>query len=239
MDVYSIATAMQNELIFSTLDDKKQRLGLTAIIARLYSLKGMGDRAMIHEDGDPQPRPSPEVVLAVEELTKELNQKYPYLTFAEIKLALESGVKGDLDDQSDFLSIANFCRWLSIYYRSGARIEAKQFVESWRRKIAPSNRLEYGTNEVRDDVAMRTLYNQLKSEVQEKGHFSEDHIDLNYALVYDWCRKTGEVPRPVQSDIDYAISLAQNTKARCTKTDSVIMYHAKRILLEEFLKKRR
>lgn len=238
MDVYVITTAMQNGLVFTKLDENKKRLGLTAIIARLYSLKGMGEKAVILDDKTGKPsKPSPEVLLAVEELTIEVNQKYPFLTMSEIKLALESGVKGELDDQPNILCVANYCRWLSIYRRSEARTEAKQLIENEKRITSHSNCLEYGTVESRNDVALRILYKQLKDEVLEKGRIDEAHMDYICAIVYDWCRKTGEMPRPEQSDINHALALVRSARTSRTQTESMIIRQAKRILLEGYLKK--
>lgn len=232
MDIYMIATAMQDSIAFLNLDENKQRLGLTAIIARLYSLKAMGDKASIIENE--VAKPSHEVLLAVNELLNEVNQKYSFLTLSEIKLALESGVKGELDDQPTYLTIANLCRWLSIYRWSEARTEAKQLVENQRRITAPTNQLEYGTVESRDDIAMRTLYTQLMNEVNEKGCLCEFHIDFNCAAVYDWCRKTGRMQRPSQKAIDYAISRLRNEKRHKKISEKRLHERAKRILLEEY-----
>ena len=234
MDINVIAAAMLDGQRFSTLDEDKRYYGLLAIIGRLYSLKGMGDKSASYENGIATP--TPEVLLAVDELTKEIAQNYPYITMSEIKFALESGVKSNLDDQPNILNIANYCRWLALYYKSASRLEAIQLIENRKRITPPSNCLGYGEVESRNDKAMRTLYEQFKEEVVEKGCISKKHLDINCSAVYDWCRKAGRILPPSPDKIESALTLARNTESRKELSEWKTVERAKRIILEEYLR---
>lgn len=232
MEVYYIVNAINQGPKAGALDIDKRKAGLTAIIARLYSLKGMGNSAVV-KGPDGRDYPSPDVQLAVNELEKEIAFKYPFLTMSEIRLALESGVKGELDDQPTYLNVANYCRWLRLYRNGSDRLEALQAIENGKRLAAPAYQLDAGTVETRNEEAGARKYEELLAEVRETGAIGPAHSDMVCAMVYNYLRKTGRMEKPVQSTIDAAIDVA--LKFGCAKPK--VNDRAKRVLLQFYLQK--
>lgn len=241
MNISSIIHAMQDINRFSQLSSEKKNYALTAIVARLYSLKGMGDKTIVFKDGKPVKDEKGEfvrsenLIFAITELEKEIAINYPFLTMSEIQIALEAGVKNELDDDPTFLTVVNFCRWLALYFHSGARLEAAQAINSLKR-ITPSNQIEAGSIESRNDVVLHNLVQLFQEEVKTNGCIAAEHSDRICSLVYDWLRTQG-MERPPQSEIDAAKAVAQKkVTKKSTILEDKVNQRAKRILLENYLR---
>lgn len=243
MELYDIANAMQERPKFGALDMNKRHAGLTAIIARLYSLKGMGGAAVV-QTNDGRTEASADVRLAVLELEKECAQKYPFFSMSEIRLALESGVKGELSDDATYLNVANFCKWLAVYRKSPARLEAAQAVENRQRIAEPVRQLDAGTVESRNDAACQALFDTLLQEVRTTGTLGAGHLSPVVASVYDWLRAKGRMEKPSPAEIQAAMKTAagQAQGKASTAADAVrlatasVVGGAKRILLTNYLR---
>ena len=236
MEIYDIANAMQERPKFGGLDIPKRVAGLTAVVARLYSLKGMGGNGAKLEG---------EITLAVTELERECAKKYPFFSMSEIRLALEAGVKGELTDEPTYLNAANYCKWLALYRKSAARLEAAQAVDSNLKIAAPAYQLDAGTVASRNEVAMEDLFAQVQEEVKATGKIGAAHFSPTLAALYDWLRAKGQMERPSQAMIQDAMAKAANA-AKSEKTLTVkeaieraagtVYAGAKRYLLEDYLK---
>lgn len=225
LQVYYIAQAMKTGTRVGMLDMERRVAGLTAIIARLYSLKSMGgDKATLMQ----------EIGLAVPEIEKEIALKCPFMTMAEIQYALESGVKGELDDDPTYLSVANYCKWLAEYRNSDARKEGVQAVENGKRVEAPA--LPLGDILARNEAVCENLAKELFAEVKAGGHFSSEHYDINVAMVYNYLRKNGRMEKPSAEEIQAAFHEAAK-RSRKGEAASDDANRAKRILLEKFMLK--
>lgn len=237
MEIYDIANAMQERPKFGALEMNKKAAGLTAIVARLYSLKGQGGNAADL---------SAEISLAVTELEKECAKKYPFFSMSEIRLALEAGVKGELNDEPTYLNTANYCKWLALYRKSAARLEASQAVDSRLRIAAPVQQLDAGTVETRNAVAMEDLLARVHEEVKTTGSISSTHIVPALAALYDWLRYNGRMERPTAAAIQAAMAKAAARAAKCDgmltaqqiidRAAGTVYAGAKRYLLEDYLK---
>lgn len=233
---------MKDGAKFGALDMDKRQAGLTAIVARLYSLKGMGGAAVAQKE-DGTVVPSPDVQLAVTELEKECAVKYPFFTLSEIRVALEAGVKGELTDEPAYLNTANMCRWLSIYRKSAARLEAVQAIENDVRVAAPSMQLDAGTVQTRNDEAMKRLEGELLDELRTAGTFGEGRIAPVLAALYDWLRETGRMEKPAPATIQDAMRRAAQAKTDGTirtaaqvieRAVAGVVTGAKRLLVEDY-----
>lgn len=235
MDTYAIVTAIQDGPRNGGIGTDRRKAGIMAIVARLYSLKGMGNQAVVRGT-DGRQYPSPDVQLAVTELDREIAVKYPFMTMAEIKLALESGVKGELDDQPTYLNVANYCRWLALYRKSAARLEALQAIDNGIRVAAPSNLLDAGTVETRNAEAVKKALELMRLDVDATGAIDASRSDRLCGLVYDYLRKSGQMERPLQSTIDAAIEVARKYGLKHA-TPLQLNCRAKRTLLQFYLQK--
>ena len=225
LQVYHIANAMTSGPRVGGMGMDKRAAGLTAIIARLYSLKSMGgDKATI----------AAEIGLAVKELEREVALKYPFMTMAEIQYALESGVKGEMDDEPTFLSVANYCKWLSAYRRSEARKEGLQAVENGKRVEVPA--LPVGDVLARNDEYNEMLAKQLFQEAKSEGRFAQSHTNISVANCYNYLRAKGRMERPSAAEIQAATHEAVKAVKPGESRDSVA-WRVKRILLQEFMLK--
>lgn len=231
-DVTLIITAIRNGGAKAgqlTIDQRKA--SIVAIVARLYSLKGQG--------GDPETLRQ-EIGLAAYELEKEIAVKYPFFTMEEVRFALESGVKGEWDDdgarfQGTGLNVANYCRWLSAYRNSNERIDALQKIHN--PAACPASvryQLPAATVETKNLEACRSLYEMLQQEVQENGCFAPRHMDITLACVYNYLRSAGVMPRPSDADIEAAMATSK-TRASINESASTLNFRAKGILLESFI----
>lgn len=237
MEVSMIVTAMREPVRFGKLTIEKRVAALTAIIARLYSLKGMG--------GDAQ-KMQAEISLAVQELEREIALKYPFFTPGEAKIALESGVKGELDDQPAYLNVANYCRWLRIYRESAARLEASQAVANNIRVAPPAAQIDSGTVESRNRVAGEAYLKTLIAEVKQYGYILPEHLDGACASLYNSLREEGKMEKPSAAAIQEAMHKAAKRMPAGREGRSIeeiiqsaagcVRAGAKRFLLEEYLK---
>lgn len=233
MEISNIVTAMQEGDKNGRIGMERRQAGLLAIIARLYSLKGMGSHAVVvGQDG--KQYPSPDVQLAVNELDKEIAVKYPYMTMSEVRLALESGVKGELDDQPTILNVANYCRWLSLYRHSAARLEALQAVANGIRVASHANLLDAGTIESRNEEATKKALEVMRLDVEVNGAIDASRSDRLCGIVYDYLRKCGQMEKPLQSTIDAAIEVARKYGLKHA-TPLQLNLRAKRTLLQFYL----
>lgn len=239
LQVSYIADAMRAGARIGSIGMDKRVAGLTAIVARLYSLKGMGgSKEAIAQ----------EIALAVKELERDVAVKYPFMTMAELQYALESGVKGELDDEPTYLSVANYCRWLSIYRRSDARKEGVQVVENGLRVAAPAMQLEAGTVDSRNAEAAKRALGEYTEEIRTDGCISHAHLDGAVASVYDYLRASGAMPKPAPAQIQAAMHKAASARVGSSHEKTVegiiaaaastVNAKAKRYLLEDYLKTR-
>ena len=222
---------------FRDLPFEARRAGLTAAVARLYSLKGMGGNAEAI---------APEIALAVSELLKECAVTYSGLTMAEIRYALEAGVKGQLDECPTYLNTANMCRWLCEYKNSALRLEALQAVYNDPTAEA-SRQLTAGTTEARDREAMERFMGTALVEVQTTGSLEASQLRSGaYAALYDYLRKTGRLEKPSNDEILAAFEKVTKgmrpgpkfeTVAEAVKSATAVSVNAvKRLILEDYLK---
>lgn len=249
MEIYSIVSAIRTGEKVGAIGIDKRQAGLLAIIARLYSLKGMGASAVV-KGKDGKDYPTPDLQLAVTEMEKEIALKYPFLTMEEVRYALESGVKGELDDQPTYLNVANYCRWLREYRNSAARLEATQAIANGLASSQPVAQLDAGTIAARNEVACKRAYAEMLSEVKATGRISDSHVDGNCAGIYDWLRANGRMERPDaktgQAAMDQAAKSVQAMRRVRGKEATIseivegavsqVKFRAKRILLESYLR---
>ncbi len=222
---------------FRDLSFEARRAGLTAAVARLYSLKGMGGNAEAI---------APEIALAVSELQKECAVTYSGLTMAEIRYALEAGVKGQLDECPTYLNTANMCRWLTLYQHSALRLEALQALQS-ETALQPSNQLTAGTTEARDRAAMESFMEKALQDVRVFGALEASPLKSGaYAALYDYLRGTGRLERPSNEELLAAFDKVANgmprgahfeTVAEAVQSTTAVAVNAvKRLILEGYLK---
>lgn len=250
METNAIINAMQSgEGKVGAIGIDKRRAGLTAIIARLYSLKGMANAAAV-KGQDGKDYLSPDVQLAVNELEKEISLRYPFLTMSEVRYALEAGVKGEFDSDPTFLNVANFCKWLRKYRNSLERVEALQAIANGMRVAEAAQQLPAGTIETRNAEAVRKALSEIEAEVRESGRIAPSHLDGMCASVYDWLRAQGRMERPDpvtgQAAMDEAVKAVKAMKKNGRESVAVadiiegamaqVKARAKRILLEKHLR---
>ena len=227
-----IVHAMTSTVRAAKAEDEQRKAALTAIVARLYSLRGQG--------GDPAALSAP-IALAVSELDKEIMLKYPWFTLAEIRYALEEGIKGTWDtDQTKFqggtgLTVANYCRWLSDYRYSRARLEAEQAVAEGKRITDPSCLLAPEDIARKNAEYLKRTIDLFKSEIHETGVIDASHWDGRVANVYDALRKDGTMSLPEKSVIDAAMKRAASDLRQGTEREKLIL-RAKRYLLQDYLR---
>lgn len=222
---------MQNTARVGGLHIDQRKDALTAIVARLYSLRGQG--------GDPAALAAP-LALAVSELEKEVAVKYPFMTLAEIRYALEEGVKGTWEtEQTRFqggsgLNVANYCRWLRAYRDSAVRLEAAQAIQNGQRVTDPSRLI------APEDIARKNAEYQartldlFKQEIHDAGVIDASHLDGRVANTYDDLRKSGAMPLPGKDVIEAAMSRAAAVMRSAEKC--AVILRAKRYILQDWLR---
>lgn len=72
--------------------------------------------------------------IAAQELGTYLTRKYDYLTMGEIRLALDSGVRGELGNKDTFVTIANMQTWVRIYAECQERMDVLEQMHEERTK---------------------------------------------------------------------------------------------------------
>ena len=240
LEVYCIANAMKNGPKVGAMGMEKRAIGLLGVIARLYSLKGMGEKAIEHDENgrpimkDGKPVPSKEVHLAIIEMDKELALRYPFLTMGEVQYALESGVKGQLDDEPTYLNVANYSRWLKEYRQSGERQDADLINKTGQRVQEPAHLLPVGDVIARNTEYAEAFAKTLFDEIKRNGRFDSAHTDMAVAMVYNYLRKEGRMEKPAADLIQDAFSQAAKL-VREGEDKNRTAIRVKRILLQNFM----
>lgn len=110
-----IINAMMSPVTLAQMTPEDRTAAAAAIIARAYMLKAMAIGDEIRN-------------AMAAELAAYTTARFPGMTCAEVQLAVDSGVRGELDNKDTFLSTANIEMWIRTYAESTERNDAAEII---------------------------------------------------------------------------------------------------------------